>query len=183
MKTSASRSSAASHSPLAATAIASGGTRPGVPTNPDLAPMPRPRRSSLRNSPADRSLAPMVEPLTAQLIDLALTEDAIGGDITSTATIPAATLASGTLIAKATGVISGLDVARQVFIRVDPSVVFTPLVADGTPVGPSTKLATVEGPARRLLAAERIALNLLQRLSGVATATSRYVAAVAGTGV
>jgi nicotinate-nucleotide pyrophosphorylase (carboxylating) len=125
----------------------------------------------------------MIEPITEQLIDLALTEDAIGGDITSTATIPATTRGRGTFVAKAPGVISGLEVARQVFLRVDPSIVFSSLVADGSRVEPATPLATVEGAARSLLAAERVALNLLQRLSGVATATSRYVAAVAGTEV
>jgi nicotinate-nucleotide pyrophosphorylase (carboxylating) len=96
--------------------------------------------------------------------------------------VPATTRARGTLIAKAPGVISGLDAARHVFQRVDSTVAFTPLVNDGARVAPSAALATVEGPARSLLASERVALNLLQRLTGVATATSRYVDAVAGTG-
>ncbi len=125
----------------------------------------------------------MNQTTTEQLIDLALTEDAIGGDITSTSTVPALTRGRGTFVAKAPGVISGLEVASQVFLRVDPAVVFSSLVDDGSRVEAATPLATVEGATRSLLAAERVALNLLQRLSGVATSTSRYVAAVAGTGV
>jgi nicotinate-nucleotide pyrophosphorylase (carboxylating) len=85
------------------------------------------------------------------------------------------------LLAKAPGVISGLDVASEVFRRVDPAIAFTSLVADGDAVVAMTPIATVEGPARGLLTAERVALNVLQRLSGVATATARYVAAVRDT--
>jgi nicotinate-nucleotide pyrophosphorylase (carboxylating) len=116
------------------------------------------------------------------ILDLALREDIGGGDVTSAATVPASLRARGTLLAKAPGVISGLDVAREVFRRVDPAIDFTPLVADGDRVSARTPIATVAGPARSILAGERVALNLLQRLSGVATVTSRYVDAVAGTG-
>jgi nicotinate-nucleotide pyrophosphorylase (carboxylating) len=69
-------------------------------------------------------------------------------------------------------------VAGEVFRRIDASIVFTPLVADGEVVAAITPTATIEGPARSLLAGERVALNLLQRLSGVATLTARYVEAV-----
>jgi nicotinate-nucleotide pyrophosphorylase (carboxylating) len=116
-----------------------------------------------------------------ELIDLALREDIGGGDITSLATVPADVQAQGTLLAKAPGVISGLEVAGEVFQRVDPAVIFTPLVHDGQQVAAMTPIATVGGPARSLLAGERVALNLLQRLSGVATVTARYVDAVRGT--
>jgi nicotinate-nucleotide pyrophosphorylase (carboxylating) len=115
------------------------------------------------------------------LIDLALAEDIGGGDITSAATIPAMMQAEGTLLAKAPGVISGLEAAAAVFTRVDPAVRFIPLVNDGDRVAPMAPIATVSGPARSLLAAERVALNLLQRLSGVATETACYVDAVVGT--
>lgn len=115
------------------------------------------------------------------LLDLALREDLGGGDITSMATVPPHTDARGTLLAKAPGVISGLDVARDVFRRVDRAIDFSPLIADGDRVDPMTPIATVSGPARSLLAGERLALNLLQRLSGVATVTARYVEAVRGT--
>jgi nicotinate-nucleotide pyrophosphorylase (carboxylating) len=115
------------------------------------------------------------------LLDLALSEDMGGGDITSSVTVPADARASGVLLAKANGVISGMDVAAACFQRVDPSVEFMPLVSDGVRVVAMTPIATVAGPARSLLAAERVALNLLQRLSGVATVTARYVDAVQGT--
>jgi nicotinate-nucleotide pyrophosphorylase (carboxylating) len=88
--------------------------------------------------------------------------------------------AQGTLLANAPGVISGLGVAAEVFRRVDPAVTFTPLVADGDRVAARTPIARVEGPARSLLAGERVALNFLQRLSGVATLTASYVDAIAG---
>jgi len=118
---------------------------------------------------------------TSRLLDLALAEDIGGGDITSMLTVPAGRQARGRLLAKAAGVISGFEVAEEVFRRVDPAIVFIPLVADGEAVAAMTPIATVEGPARSLLAGERVALNLLQRLSGVATLTARYAEAVGET--
>ena len=118
---------------------------------------------------------------TSRLLDLALAEDIGGGDVTSMLTVPVERYVRGTILAKAPGVISGLEVAGEVFRRVDPTTSFTPLVADGDPVAAMTSIASIEGSARALLTAERLALNLLQRLSGVATITARYVAAVRGT--
>jgi nicotinate-nucleotide pyrophosphorylase (carboxylating) len=116
------------------------------------------------------------------LIQRALDEDAGDkGDVTTLATIPADLHYTGTMIAKAEGVVAGLVVARQSFLQVDPTVQFTALVEDGAHVTPGTQIAKVVGPARSLLTGERSALNFLQRMSGIATATSRYVAAVAGT--
>jgi nicotinate-nucleotide pyrophosphorylase (carboxylating) len=115
------------------------------------------------------------------IVDLALAEDVGAGDVTTLATVPADARARATMLAKAEGVISGLGAAGFVFCRVDPAVAFTPLVGDGTRVGMRTPIAEVAGPARGLLTAERVALNLVQRLSGVATATASYVEAVAGT--
>jgi nicotinate-nucleotide pyrophosphorylase (carboxylating) len=116
------------------------------------------------------------------LIQRALDEDAGDrGDVTTLATIPADLQYTGTMLAKAQGVIAGLVVAQQSFLQVDPTVEFTPLVADGTQVSPGTQIAKVSGKARALLTGERIALNFLQRMSGIATSTSHYVAAVAGT--
>jgi nicotinate-nucleotide pyrophosphorylase (carboxylating) len=125
------------------------------------------------------------------LIQRALDEDAgnyvpaIGagqkGDVTTLATIAADLYYSGTMLAKAPGVVAGLMVARQSFLQIDPTVEFTALVADGAPITPGTQIAKVTGKARALLTGERVALNFLQRMSGIATATSRYVAAVAGT--
>jgi len=121
------------------------------------------------------------DPGLEAIIDLALAEDIGTGDITTQVTVPPATRATGVILAKAEGVISGMTVAGAVFARVDPSVTFQQSVADGESVTAGTTLGHVAGPARSLLAAERTALNLLQRLSGVATSTARHVAAVAGT--
>ncbi len=115
------------------------------------------------------------------IVDLALDEDIGTGDVTTLATVGAETIASGTLLAKDTGVVSGIEVARFVFERVDPAVRFVPEVSDGAAVTPGMTLARVSGPARSLLTAERTALNLLQRLSGVATMTATYVAATGST--
>lgn len=116
-----------------------------------------------------------------QLVDLALAEDVGRGDVTTLATIPADRAARGVLLAKTAGVVSGLEVAEAVFRRVDPEVVFRPLVADGTVVQPRDPIAEISGLARSILVGERTALNLLQRLSGVATMTAKFVAATEGT--
>ena len=115
------------------------------------------------------------------LIELALAEDIGSGDITTLATVPASRQATGRFLVKQAGVISGLAVVSAVYERVDPTVVVEPLVADGTAVEPGTVVATVSGPAQALLSGERVALNFLQRLSGVATVTAEYTRAVAGT--
>jgi nicotinate-nucleotide pyrophosphorylase (carboxylating) len=115
------------------------------------------------------------------IIDLALKEDAGTGDITTLATVPASRRASAVMLAKEPATIFGLEVAAAVFHRVDPDTQFEPLVDDGTRVGPGTNIAKVAGRARSVLLAERVALNFIQRLSGVATVTSRYVDAVQGT--
>jgi len=115
------------------------------------------------------------------IITLALAEDIGTGDITSSVTVPAGTQARGIILAKSAGVLSGLEAARATFHHVDPTLRFTPRLADGDRLAPGQTIADVSGPARSLLAAERVALNLLQRLSGVATLTAAYVAAVAGT--
>jgi nicotinate-nucleotide pyrophosphorylase (carboxylating) len=114
-------------------------------------------------------------------IDRALAEDSGHGDVTTLATIPPDLHAAGTLLAKAHGIVAGLEVARQTFCRVEASVLFTPFVEDGQRVQPGDQLAHVTGPAQALLIGERVALNFLQRMSGIATLTDRYVAAVAGT--
>jgi len=114
------------------------------------------------------------------IVALALAEDIGTGDITSLATVPAVARAEGTILAKADGVISGIEVAAFTFDRVDPAISFEPLVGDGQRVAAFTPLARVGGPARSLLTAERTALNLMQRLSGVATITARYVAETEG---
>ncbi len=114
------------------------------------------------------------------LLELAIAEDIGPGDVTSEAILPPDQTLRAQLVAKKPGVVAGLPVAAAVFWRVDPTVRFTPHIRDGDPVAPGDVLAEVEGPARSLLAAERTALNFLQRLSGIATLTRRFVDAVAG---
>jgi nicotinate-nucleotide pyrophosphorylase (carboxylating) len=116
-----------------------------------------------------------------RLIDLALAEDlGPAGDVTSAATIPANKPGRAAVVARAAGVIAGLPVAALVCEAVDPKLTFVPMVADGAAVSPGTELATLAGPMRSILVAERTALNFLQRLSGVATLTRCYVDASRG---
>lgn len=114
------------------------------------------------------------------LVRVALAEDIGQGDLTSAITVDAGVMARGQILAKAPLVVAGLDVAAEVFGVVEPTMRFTALVADGHGCAPGTVVAEVAGPARALLTAERTALNLLQRLSGIATLTRRYVEAAGG---
>lgn len=114
-------------------------------------------------------------------LDLWLLEDLGGGDLTSTLLIPEDQKGRGVILAKEEGVLAGLEVAQAVFHRVDGRIAFTPLARDGDPLLPGLEVARLEGPLRGILAGERLALNLLQRLSGIATLTRRYVEAVRGT--
>ncbi len=116
-----------------------------------------------------------------QLIEQALSEDLGGGDVTTDATITADAAASAEILAKQDLVLSGIDVAREVFLHLDPSVTFDALTKDGDTCKAGTVLARVSGKARVLLAGERVALNLLQHLSGIATLTAKYVVRVRGT--
>jgi nicotinate-nucleotide pyrophosphorylase (carboxylating) len=126
-------------------------------------------------------LTPAETAAARALIALALAEDlGAAGDVTSQATIPADAPGRAAVVARAAGVVAGQPVAEMVCAAVDPALAFAPLVADGTPVAPGTRLATVTGPMRSVLTAERTVLNFLQRLSGVATLTRRYVKAAGG---
>ncbi|HTK78363.1 MAG TPA: carboxylating nicotinate-nucleotide diphosphorylase [Gemmataceae bacterium] len=118
-----------------------------------------------------------------RLIELALAEDLNQtGDRTSQATIPADLPGRAAFVARAAGTIAGLPVVQLVLEAVDRTVRFEPLLADGAAVAAGDRLATVDGPMRSILTAERTALNFLQRLSGVATLTRRYVEAAAAGG-
>jgi nicotinate-nucleotide pyrophosphorylase (carboxylating) len=108
-----------------------------------------------------------------------LAEDVGDGDLTSTSVVPEGATLRASLLLKERGVVCGLGVAESVFRGLDPDVRFEPLVADGDEA--RGEVARVEGNARALLTGERTALNLLGRLSGIATLTRRYVDAVAGT--
>jgi nicotinate-nucleotide pyrophosphorylase (carboxylating) len=112
------------------------------------------------------------------VVDAALAEDCGRGDPTSRLTVEADQIGRAAALAKSEIVVAGLPVFRAVFVRVDPSVAVHFAAADGERAAPGSILARVDGPARSILAAERVALNLLQRLSGVATLTRRYVDAV-----
>lgn len=118
----------------------------------------------------------------SDIVERALWEDlADRGDLTSRSVVPENAVSHANVVARAAGVIAGLGVAEYVFSRVDPVVGFERLVDDGHPVAPGEVVAMVSGPSRSILAAERTALNLLGRMSGVATATARLVEAVDGT--
>lgn len=120
--------------------------------------------------------------VAGRVIETALEEDLDEhGDITSMAIVAAETGATGRLVTRKAGVICGLEVARLVFNVVDPSVEFAAFVDEGARVDPGLRVATVSGPARSILAAERTALNLLQHMSGVATVTAEAVDTVART--
>ncbi|RLC76092.1 MAG: hypothetical protein DRI81_10660 [Chloroflexi bacterium] len=116
------------------------------------------------------------------LIELAIAEDIGPGDATSEAVLPVGLELHGRIVAKSVGVVAGLPVAEAAFSRVDSDLRFTYHVQDGVRVEPGDLVAEVTGPGRGMLAAERIALNFLQRLSGIATLTRAFVDAVAGTG-
>lgn len=118
---------------------------------------------------------------SAVLIDLALAEDIGSGDVTAQFFIPADRRAMAFLVARRDGVVSGVEIAARVFSTVDPELRVEILIPDGSRVAAGALLIRVEGLARSILTAERTALNFLQRLSGVATLTAKYVEAVKGT--
>ncbi|RME40944.1 MAG: carboxylating nicotinate-nucleotide diphosphorylase [Deltaproteobacteria bacterium] len=119
---------------------------------------------------------------TKQLIERALAEDAAFDDRTTRATVPEGAEGGAVIVAKADGVVSGTRIAEAVFARLDPGLSQRWQVADGRMVRAGDVIAELEGRLAALLAAERTALNFLQHLSGIATATRRFVDAVAGTG-
>jgi nicotinate-nucleotide pyrophosphorylase (carboxylating) len=125
----------------------------------------------------------MLTPRTEHLIDLALDEDAGLGDITSRAIFPAKHQSRGHISAAQDLVLCGIEVAARVFTRVDPALKVTLLAADGDRVRSGVKVLNVTGPTIALLTAERTALNFIQRLSGIATQSRKFAAAVQGTGV
>ena len=118
----------------------------------------------------------------APLIELAISEDIGPGDATSQAVIPDDLVLEGRILAKGAGVIAGLPVAEAVFSRIDSELRMVARVRDGDTVAPGDLVAEVAGPGRSMLASERLALNFLQQLSGIATLTRRFVDAVRGTG-
>jgi nicotinate-nucleotide pyrophosphorylase (carboxylating) len=119
----------------------------------------------------------------AELVAAALAEDVGAGDVTTEATVDSNARGTAQLLVKEPGIVCGLHAAEAVFRALDRDLHFEPLVEEGTRIETPTAVATVAGPLRAILTGERVALNFLARLSGIATLTSRYAAAVEGTGV
>lgn len=123
-----------------------------------------------------------VDETTSTLIDLALAEDIGPGDVTSEYFVPEGRAARGLIVAKADGVVAGVEIAEEVFKRVDENTSVKVLLESGNHVSPGAYVMEVRGKARSLLTAERVALNFLQRLSGIATKTRQFVELTEGTG-
>ena len=115
-----------------------------------------------------------------KLVEHALFEDLGPGDVTSEATISPESLSVAVMLAKQDLVLAGLDSARAVFLYLDPAIQFTPFAHDGDRISAGTEIAKLSGKTRALLAGERVALNLLQHLSGISTLTAKYVEQVKG---
>jgi nicotinate-nucleotide pyrophosphorylase (carboxylating) len=115
-----------------------------------------------------------------EIVDRALAEDLGKGDVTTDALIPGDRQGTGFIVAKKEGILAGMNVAKQVFQRVGPELKVDVLLEDGARVKPGSKVAKVSGSIASILKAERVALNFLQRLSGIASETNRHVEAVKG---
>ena len=127
-------------------------------------------------------LAPLPQIIFEPLVRAALLEDlGRAGDVTTDAIAPADLAITAALVSRQAGVIAGLDLVRVAFALMDPRIAFTIERPDGASVGAGETVARVSGPARGILGAERVALNFVSRLSGVASATAAIVASVAGT--
>lgn len=112
--------------------------------------------------------------LIDELLDLAFAEDLGDGDHTTLSTIPADAMGRSRLIIKEEGIVSGVEIAKKVLAKVDPSIKVNVVINDGARVKPGDIVFTAEGPVRSLLIAERTMLNIMQRMSGVATMTDKY---------
>jgi nicotinate-nucleotide pyrophosphorylase (carboxylating) len=130
------------------------------------------------------SFAEVLFPVTFPVdpIQNALVEDVGPGDLTSTFLVPADHQAGARIFAKEDAVVAGIEAAGAVYHQVDPKIVITARRKDGDPVRPGDTVLEIAGPTRSILTGERVALNFIQRLSGVATVTRKFVDAVAGTG-
>lgn len=122
-----------------------------------------------------------VDELNDKLIDLAFSEDIGDGDHTTLCCIPDDEMGKSQLIIKENGILAGIRVAQQVFNRFDPTMKVEVLIKDGTPVKPGDVAMIVSGKVRSLLQTERLMLNIMQRMSGIATMTSKYVKKLEGT--
>lgn len=116
------------------------------------------------------------------LIDLAFNEDIGEGDHTTLCSIPDSAIGKASLVIKEAGILAGVEVAIKVFHKLDSQLKVDVLIKDGSSVKPGDVVFTVEGKVQSILQTERIMLNIMQRMSGVATATNKYVALIVGTG-
>lgn len=128
----------------------------------------------------DTPMNGMRDALTGELIRLALDEDLGSGDITTDATIPPDLVSTLFLFSKAKGVLAGMDVAEQVFKTVDPSLVIRSFFKDGQQLPEGRKVAEITGSVASILKAERVALNFLGRMSGIATKTHQFMSLIEG---
>lgn len=124
----------------------------------------------------------MLPPGTEEIIERALAEDIGDGDHTSLGTIPATARGSARLLVKGSGVLAGVELAERIIQRVDGELHMRTLITDGAVVAAGDVAFTLSGPARSILTAERTVLNFMQRMSGIATLTRKFVEAVEGTG-
>jgi len=124
---------------------------------------------------------PLSDSMCTALVAAALDEDRARDDVTTRSVVPADLRASAVLVARAAGVIAGLPLLRAAFTQMDPAMSFRELETDGARMPSNFAILEIEGAARAVLSAERVALNFVQRLSGIATLTARFVDAVRGT--
>jgi nicotinate-nucleotide pyrophosphorylase (carboxylating) len=117
-----------------------------------------------------------------EIIRKALEEDLGKGDHTSLATIPAEATGKSKLLLKEEGILAGVEIAKEVYRLLDPSLRFEAVISDGSPVKPGDVAFYISGSSRSILSGERLALNFMQRMSGIATATARLVKLIEGTG-
>lgn len=129
------------------------------------------------------AIAPLPATIITTAVNAALAEDlGLVGDLTTNATVPVDAAALVAIATRRTGVVSGLEVAATAFLALDPDIDFEGHVADGDMIPAGTRIATIRGNTRAILSAERVALNFMGRMSGIATLTRAYVDAVADTG-
>jgi nicotinate-nucleotide pyrophosphorylase (carboxylating) len=128
----------------------------------------------------ERTTMELPHAIIASIVEQALQEDIGHGDLTTLATIPATAKATAHIVTRESGVVAGLPIVHAVFAQLDPSLTLVGQTPDGQHVQPGDVLAHIDGNARSILTGERVALNFLQRMSGIATITARYVAAIAG---
>lgn len=123
-----------------------------------------------------------MEHLIDKLIDLAFAEDVGEGDHTTLCSIPESAIGKASLVIKEAGILAGVEVGIKVFHKLDSQLTIDVLIKDGTEVKPGDVVLTIEGKVQSILQAERTVLNIMQRMSGIATTTNKYVALIAGTG-